>query len=234
MSNNKQTIVNNGILISTTKTGIEFCTTIKESVKDFSGQIDYNIKLINLLKFYTSLIEDDEINIPNELPLEMRKYIKIIDIHCILLEFTINISLSLQGLYFAENKSEQIFYAKSMYIEIYRFLERYNKELGSIKYAAEKAELKKQFIEMRRLDETFRENHYKRIKEYRNKFYAHFDNSNSYWDYNQTIVDINGEKEANIGLDFLKVIKYISSLFTLIVKYITTKMPKEMNLSLEN
>ena len=97
------------------------------------------------------------------------------------------------------NKPEQIFYIKSIYIELYRFLEKINKYLGLIK----KFNIfEDEYKDYHQSLHEFRSRHYKTIKQNRNDFFAHLD-KHEYSEYYNISIKLDPEEIAKMCISFL-------------------------------
>ena len=197
----------------TTPAGKELFESSKTTIKEYSSIIDSNIREI---EFCESLIKANKqikhIKIPylkklNEILQETIQFLKL---QCFYLDFSIDISISLRELMLATNKSEQIYYMKHIYIELYRFLEKLNNHLGLIKkFQAGETD----YIEYNRSLHEFRAQFYDTIKTNRNHFFAHL-NKHEYTEYYKLVTLLDAEEVAKMCSSFFQTQIKLSNLFT--------------------
>jgi hypothetical protein len=206
----KYQIIENGILISTTASGINLYKASKAVIDDYSSDIDINIQSIALCELLRTTVATIEIPQKDEFIDFQTNRIAFCELYCFFLNFSIDFSISSRELYLATNKSEQIFYIKSIYIELYRYLERHNKDLGIIKKLYGVSE---EYKEYNRCLKEFRSNYYEQIKTNRNTFFAHLDNGARYGDYFEFTTNLDAEEVAKMCVSFLSVQEKLSIIY---------------------
>lgn len=206
----KYHIIKNEILISTTTSGINLYKVSKGVIEDYSTGIDINIKYIALCELLRVTAATIDIPKKDEFIDFQIKQIAFYEIYCFFLNFSIDFSISSRELYLATNKSEQIFYIKTIFIELYRYLERHNSELGIIKKLCGVSE---EYKEYNKCLNEFRSNHYEKIKTNRNTFFAHFDNDARYGDYYEFVARLDAEEVAKMCISFLSLHEKLSIIF---------------------
>lgn len=211
----------NKILIHTDKSGVAAFISMKEAIKEYSTLINFNIELMNTIDRKYKSLKDQKNN--EDLCLNMKHLKDTINIYNFTLDSIVNLFININGLYLSKNKIEQFFYIKSMYIELYRFLERYNSDLGIIKKISSDANLNEQFSKMNKCKNNFEKKHYEDIKSKRNHFFAHFKDKKDYRDYYNIVKQDQFIKAFMCG-DFLIFSREIYDLFGMIFNYTSSKI----------
>lgn len=206
----KYQIIENEILLSTTTSGINLYKASKAVIDEYSSDIDTSVQSIALCELLRTTVATIEIPKKDEFIDFQINQIAFFELYCFFLNFSIDFSISSRELYLATNKSEQIFYIKSIYVELYRYLERHNNELGIIKKLYGVSE---EYKEYNRCLKDFRSNYYEQIKTNRNTFFAHFDNGARYGDYFKFATSLDAEKVARMCISFLSVQEKLSRIF---------------------
>jgi len=210
-------IVDNGIWIPATQSGIYLFETSKNVIKENSIIIDENIN--SLVKIKSKL--EDERSLSNESKNSdfielLNDFIKFKYQYCYFLHFTMDFSVNIRELKLASTKSEQLFYTKVIYIDLYRYLEKHNRDLGIINRLSgsslEYKEYHKSYL-------RFREKYYREIKENRNLFYAHFDAEVEYDEYFNIAANLDAEIVGKLCICFYETQMKLSSIYLSIDKY---------------
>lgn len=200
----------NDILISTTDVGINLYTSSKRIIEEYSVGIDENIKHIEFCESLPTQIDKVPLSQKDEFIDFSQKRIEFCHLSCFFLNFSIDFSISTRELYLATNISEQIFYIKSIYIELYRYLERHNSELGHIKKLYGASDEYKRY---NRHLTSFRTKYYEQIKANMNTFFAHLDNNVPYEDYYKFVTNLDAEEVVKMCISFLSVQEELSKMF---------------------
>ena len=237
----KYQIIENGILISTTTSGVNLYKTSKAVIDNYSNYIDIGIQSIELCELLKTTVATIEIPKRDEFIDFQTNQIAFFELYCFFLNFSIDFSISSRELYLATNKSEQIFYIKSIYIELYRYLERHNNDLRIIK---ELYGVSEEYKEYNRCLSEFRSNYYEKIKTNRNTFFAHFDKGTQYGDYFKFATNLDAEKVARMCNSFLSVQEKLAIIFkqlsitqintTLAFGDLIKKRKEESNMEVQN
>lgn len=208
---NTYEIIDGKIVISSTPTNIQLYKTSKRIIEEYSLGIDTVIKanevqnsVIKEVKEFNVPEKHSFINLYSDLLLFNRLY-------CFFLNFSIDFSICTRELSLSTSIVEQVFFIKAIYIELYRYLERHNMHLGIIKKLAGKNE---DYIEYNKLLNNFKLEHYDKIKNNRNLFFAHFDKKSEYEDYYGIILKFNIEEEAKMCISFLEVQQKLSKIYS--------------------
>lgn len=130
---NKYEIVDGKIVISSNPTNIKLFIASKCIIEENSLGIDTITKFIEILKL--ELKEANEFTIP-EYQCNLNLYSNVLAfnrLYCFFLNFSIDFTICARELSLSTSRSEQIFFIKSIYVELYRYLERHNLHLGIIK-----------------------------------------------------------------------------------------------------
>jgi len=202
-------IEQNRIIISTNKSGINLYEMTKSIIHKYSFQIENNIKLIEYGQSLKCKIETIDISCKDEFVEFQTKLINFSRLHSYILNFNIDITMSNRELYLTSNKFEEYYYVKNIYIELFRFLERHNNELGIIRKLNGASEKYKNYY--RKLND-FRTAYYEKIKEYRHNLFAHYDNKSQYEDFYKSVNGIVAEEVAIMCLDFLAIQEELSKI----------------------
>ena len=200
-------IIKNEIITSTNTSGVNLYKMSKLIIDEYSKNIDINIQIIAHGELLKSKIATIDIACKDEFVEFQTKQIAFYELYCFILNFNIDFSISSRELYLASSKSERIFYIKSIYIELYRYLERHNKDLGDIRKLNGASEKYKEYNKCL-LD--FRTNYYVRIKTGRNIFFAHLDKKTQYKEYYKFVDNLDAEEVAKMCINFLAIQEKLS------------------------
>ena len=203
-------IVKDGILISTTPAYIKLFVTSKIIIEENAEYIESCIKSIDLIE--SAINEASKLLIPEKenfiaLHSDIVAFYKL---YCFFLNFSIDFSICSRELCLAKSKSEQIFFIKVIYIELYRFLERHNIDLGIIKRLLGKTDDYKDYNNCLK---NFRSVYYEQIKSNRNLFFAHLDRESQYEDYYRLILRFDIENEVKMCSSFLVAQEKLSKIY---------------------
>lgn len=211
-------IVDNGIWIPATQGGIYLFETSKNVIKENSIIIDENINALVVIKskLEEERIPSNESNKFDRIEL-LSDFIKFKYQYCYYLHFTMDFSINIRELMLASTRSEQLFYTKVIYIDLYRYLERHNRDLGIInKLSGTSSEYK----EYHKSYSRFKEEYYKQIKENRNLFYAHFDAKIEYDKYFNIAANLDAEIVGRLCISFYETQMKLTSIYLSIDKYL--------------
>ncbi|WP_319503753.1 hypothetical protein [Bacteroides graminisolvens] len=229
MDNKSYSIVENGIVILTNAAGINLYETSKNLILENSLNIDAAVEVINQSKKYRAVFNLLPNDFSTQLIEKMCSWENVLNIYCLSLSYISDFSISLRELYIAKNKSEQTFYVKSVYVDLYRFLERNNNDLGIIRTIALEADLMGQFKSFTKEISVFRETYYAKIKEGRNSYYAHFNDIKDYREYYNYILKVDVEVESQMCINFSRISRLLLDLLKEIIQYILSKF-EELNI----
>lgn len=210
MSNSDKINNQESIVLLTDKNGISIFENSKQIIQEVSAIIDTNIETIKYINIVINQTANIEINKKEEFLDFQKSQIDFLEIYCFLLNFQIDISISSRELVLARSRPEQIYYIKNIYIELYRYLERHNKDLGKIRTLCESS------FEYKDYNSKligFRKKYYSKIKEERNIYYAHFDSESNYKEYYDYILKIDIDKTIKMCSEFLSVHEKLTLIF---------------------
>ena len=204
-------IVNDGIWIPATPSSIYFFETSKNVIKENALIIDENIHALARIK---STLEEvmasgNESNKIERIEL-LNDLIKFKYQYCFFLHFTMDFSINIRELILAPTRSEQLFYTKVIYIDLYRYLERHNADLGIIKKLSRTSD---EYKEYHKSYLRFRDSHYQEIKDNRNLLYAHFDAKVQYDKYFNIAANLDAEVVAKMCRSFYESHLRLSSIY---------------------
>ena len=203
-------IVKDGILISTTPSYTKLFVTSKIIIEENSAYIESCIKSIDLIE--AAVNEASKLLIPekeNFIALN-NDIVAFYKLYCFFLNFSIDFSICSREFCLAKSKPEQIFFIKAIYIELYRFLERHNIDLGIIKRLLGKTD---DYKEYNNCLKNFRSVYYEQIKSNRNLFFAHLDRKSQYVDYYRLILRFDVENEVKMCSSFLVAQEKLSKIY---------------------
>lgn len=213
-------IKNDSIIIKANQSEVSFYELSKRTIENNSKLIDTCISSLSKFETYNSNINTLKIDLPI-LRKELEDSIKLLNMYCIFLNFSIDSSIECRELMLAKNKSEQIHYCKQIYIELFRYLERVQKDsqiLYSLSIVSNNQDLHKKYTESNRTFKTQYESH---IKNRRNKFFAHIKDINNYNEYYNEVLKISIHEVINMCIQFSKVQGILSELYSNIFDNLT-------------
>jgi hypothetical protein len=217
---NKYFVIDQAILIMASPAGKDLYESSKSTINENSSLIDSHIKNIKFCELLLNQFKTLKVSYAKDLTQILLKRIDFLKLHCFFLNFSIDISISLRELMLSTNKPEQIFYIKSIYIELYRFLEKLNNYLGIIKKFKIAEDEYKDYTQSL---QEFRSRYYQTIKTTRNDFFAHLD-KHEYSDYYNIIIKLDPEEIAKMCINFLHTNAKLSSLLLDILKQQTNQL----------
>ena len=221
-------IVKEGILISSFPSHIKLYESSKGIIEENSNAIEFCINSIEKTKSAIKQVSDIEVPEKENFIVFQNDMLAFYELYCFFLNFSIDFSICSRELALATNKSEQIFFIKSIYIELYRYLERQNYNLGILKKLMGKTEV---FIEYSKTYENFKKRYYEQIKDKRNCFFAHFNNESiQYEDYYRVTLNLDIEDESIMCSCFLEVQQLLSKIYLQISNQKQTESIINLNL----
>jgi len=203
--------INNGIWIPAIPSSIIFYETSKNIIKENSLVIEENIQALAKIKSKLEevMTSENESNKKDRIEL-LNDFIKFKYLYCFFLHFTMDFSINIRELMLAPTKSEQLFYTKVIYIDLYRYLERHNADLGIIKKLSLSSD---EYKEYHKSYMRFRDSHYQEIKDNRNLFYAHFDAKFQYDKYYNIEENIDANIVGKMCISFNEAHLRLSSIY---------------------
>jgi len=218
----KYRVVNNGIWIPATPGGISLYDVSKNVINDNTILIDKIIKGHSIFKskLEKELATDEKFD-NNELIELLNNILKFKDQFCFFLHFNMDLSICARELMLAPTRPEQQFYTKVIYIDLYRYLERHNSDLGIIKKLSNLSEEYKEYHDCYL---RFRNDYYQEIRNYRNMFYAHFDSQFKYKKYYELAANLDADIVGKLFIRFYETQQRLSSIYLSIEKNLQNKI----------
>lgn len=198
-------IITDKILIDATPAFCSFYSTSKRLLECHAKTTDAYVALMNSCDSYLKLLSKPEYALGDSSIIDQLKNWKsILNTSCLIMSSDMDISISIRELLLAKNLPEQIHYIKYIYIQLYRYLERISKEWGIIKKIATEFNIEQEYKAANKSLQNFRDKYYcDRIKEKRNKLYAHLTDTQDYREYHNDVIKIDIEDETKMCIEFM-------------------------------
>lgn len=217
-------IVTNKILIDASPAFCLLYSASKDLLVCHAKSTDEFVRLMNSCDHYLALLSKPEYVLPDGIIKEqLINWKAILNASCLIMSFDMDFSISTRELALAKNLPEQIFYIKYIYINLYRYLERINKEWGVVKKITVEFGIENEYKVANKSIQDFRSKYYHRIKERRNKLYAHISDIEDYREYHNDIIKVDIQDETNMCIEFMAANKLVSDLLNKIGYIIISK-----------
>lgn len=218
MYKRKQSSTKNNITIETSSIGLNLYSLSKKIIEEQSPILDNSIAQINIYNKYLTSETNSEIKSITE------QIVSILNLYSISVHIFIDLSINVREFYLAKKRIEQILYIKHIYIELYRYLERHNSDLGLLKTASHQLNIYDKYKQYVKIFNEFKQKEYSQIKEHRNKIFAHINDTKDYKDYYSTVISIDIEDVGNMLINFINTYFHFFTLVREIVQLLKEKM----------